>query len=179
MSASKSQVRLSDELVPVHKEVSAIYSALHRLLSNTPGSHTASLPSYQGHLNGIENKWKHNGIWGGKLEDNHIPAGQAEMNELYDKCHDIVDRILAKQEAGGQTAGGAGDQAKTRESAAAQQTQEPTATASTGGQPQHTDSGSMDKAKTQMEDFSSDKAGSTDRERNQLTNESAALKQRK
>jgi len=173
MSASKSQVHLADELVAVHKEVSAIHSSLHQLLSNASGTNIASLPSYQGHLNAIENKWKHDGIWGGKLEANIIPPGQAEMNELYDKCHDLVDRILAKQEDAQPTQGGVTDQAKQRLSTEASKSQEPNVATSTGGQPHH-----ADKAKANLEQFSSDKAGSTERERNQLTNEAAASKQR-
>jgi hypothetical protein len=43
-----------------------------------------------------ENRFKHNGVWAesqNALQNNHVPHGQAIMNELMDECYDLIAHL--------------------------------------------------------------------------------------
>ncbi len=43
-------------------------------------------------LNQTENEFKHDGVWGGDIHK-HVPKGQAQMNELMDEIHELIEKI--------------------------------------------------------------------------------------
>jgi len=58
------------------------------------------LSRIQGLLIDLENRFKKNGIWLGELEKGKIPKGQAQMQELIEDCHSLVEEIQEDLEKG-------------------------------------------------------------------------------
>jgi hypothetical protein len=54
----------------------------------------SELRRLQERLVGLENKERHDGIWGGRLEQGKIPEGQGMINELFEECHSIEQEII-------------------------------------------------------------------------------------
>jgi hypothetical protein len=56
----------------------------------------AQIQSLQQQLVEFEQTYKHDGIWNGNLKLGIIPAGQAQLNNLYERTHEICNEIIQR-----------------------------------------------------------------------------------
>jgi len=60
---------------------------------------SAQIQSLQQQLVALEQTYRHDGIWNGNLKLDIIPAGQAVINNLYERTHDICNEIIQRVES--------------------------------------------------------------------------------
>ncbi len=57
-----------------------------------------SIIPHQQALQKLEQDHKHDGVWGGNLQHGVVPSGQAELNEEFEACHDLIRELLISLE---------------------------------------------------------------------------------
>ncbi|CAI7880790.1 unnamed protein product [Closterium sp. NIES-53] len=86
--------KLSDALVPIHKELLDLRDTLKAMQeAKTPPTEEALQP-LQERLDAVDNK-RVDGIFGGSLKT-VIPEGQAILHELMDEAYDLVSELVVK-----------------------------------------------------------------------------------